>query len=264
MLSDAEADRIQRQLEHWLARMVGPDFIAQDPISVPHLFTDPIDIEIAGFLAATLAWGQRTTVLRSCHRLMAAMDHAPADFVQHASDSDLARLDGFVHRTFSSLDCQHFLRVLGVLYRERGGLRGVVCGAVQPNDLHIGAAWVALRREFVRVPGGRPQTLRHLPDVLRGSAAKRLNMWLRWLVRTPAASSGVDFGLWTDAIAPHQLICPLDVHVGRVARELGLLRRTQDDWRAALELTATLRQLCPHDPVRYDLALFGMGVAARR
>jgi uncharacterized protein (TIGR02757 family) len=187
---------------------------------------------------------------------MARMDFAPHDFVLHATATDLEKLDGFIHRTFNATDARYFVRTLQQLYRDAGGMEQVFCNAVQPTDADISNGLVALRTRFFATRGLQARTRKHFPDVLRKSSAKRLNMFLRWMVRQDHA--GVDFGLWR-GVRPSQLLCPLDVHSGRVARALGLLHRKQDDFAAVLELTAALRLLDPHDPIRYDIALFGLG-----
>lgn len=248
------------ELKVWLdeavARFNQPAFIEADPISIPHLFTKKEDIEIAAFIAATLAWGQRKTVLNNATNLMARMDMAPHDFVLHATPADLKKMDGFVHRTFNSTDARYFVRALQHIYRKAGGMEAVFANAVEPDDQDIRNGLVALRAAFLKPRGVQARTIKHFSDVTRGSSAKRLNMFLRWMVRRDNA--GVDFGLWR-GVQPAQLLCPLDVHTGRVARVLGLLQRKQDDFAAVLELTAALRQLDAADPIRYDIALFGLG-----
>lgn len=229
-----------------------PGFIPSDPVSIPHLFTKAADIEISGFLAATLAWGQRVTILHNCRRLLKWMDHAPHEFILHFTESDLRPFEQFVHRTFQPADCLFYLRRLQELYRGGAGLRDLFSRHPEGMATTISLAGA---RFFESSPPAR--TRKHFPDPLRGSAAKRINMFLRWMVRNKA--SGVDFGIWTQ-LSPSELICPLDVHSGRIARKLGLLRRKQNDWKAAEELTRKLRKLNPDDPVRYDFALFGLGV----
>lgn len=244
-------------LDARFARYHRPGFVEEDPVQIPHLFLAKEDIEIAGFFAATLAWGRRPLILRSARRLMALMDDAPFGFVRGASEGELARLDGFVHRTFNGTDARHFVRALRMIYAQYGGLEGIFSESVSPEAPHPGAGLVRLREVFFNLPDAPKRTGKHVSNILAGSAAKRLNMYLRWMCRS--SGGGVDFGLWARP-APRQLVCPLDVHTGRVARALGLLERKSNDWKAALELTENLRAYCPEDPVRYDLALFGMGV----
>ena len=228
-----------------------PLFIPPDPVSIPHLFTLKEDIEISGFLVATFAWGRRPGILKSGLRLMELMDHAPFEFVMQAHTADYRRFKRFVHRTFNGEDTIYFLKALKRIYQHHGGLEAIFSG---PGDLSekIHAA----RKLFLSFKAPE-RTGKHFSDPLSNSAAKRINMFLRWMVRSDRR--GVDFGIWK-SISPSELYCPLDVHSGRVARQLGLLNRTQNDWKAVAELTANLRLLDPLDPVRYDFALFGLGV----
>lgn len=251
-LLDEAAERYER-----------PDFLEEDPLGIPHRYSAPEDIAVAGFLAATLAWGNRKSILRSCRDLLDRMDDSPAAFIREAQPADLKVLDGFVHRTFQSEDARRFVRCLQSLERD-GGLEGVFAHAVasaprmegHPGVPDLGAALHGFKaRFFADEPPGR--TVKHVADPAKGSAAKRLCMYLRWMVRS--GHRGVDFGLWT-GISPSVLRLPLDVHTAGVSRALGLLGRKADDWRAVEEVTSVLRWLDPDDPVRYDFALFGMGV----
>lgn len=230
-----------------------PEFIATDPIQVPHAFSRREDIEIAGFLTATIAWGNRTTIIRNAFRLMDLMGNAPHDFVMTHTPQDLERLDSFVHRTFNGSDLRTFVSGLRHLYTHHGGPEAVFVAHRSQDSLQ--PAIHEFRKRFFEVPH-QPRTQKHLSDPARQSAAKRINMFLRWMVRRDA--NGVDFGLWTQ-IPPSMLSCPLDVHSGNVARELGLLSRHQNDARALAELDTALRKLDAHDPVKYDFALFGLG-----
>lgn len=228
-------------------------FIDSDPIAIPHRFSAREDIEIAAFLTATIAWGQRKSILQNARRLMQLMDQAPAQFIRQHQAGDREALRGFVHRTFQYADLEFFLRALQHLYRSGGGLQAAFSGAPEEGAmLRISR----FREKFLALPH-LPRSEKHLANPQTGSSAKRLNMFLRWMVRSSAA--GVDFGLWQDW-RPGQLSCPLDVHSGRVARALGLLERAANDARAVAELDQALRQLDPHDPVRFDFALFGLGV----
>ena len=249
---DEAADRFER-----------PDFLADDPLGIPHEYSDPEDIAIAGFLAATMAWGNRKSIIRSCRDLLDRMDCAPADFIRHAEEEDLAGLNGFVHRTYQAADAQKFVLCLRSL-EEDGGLQGAFEKAFKgapdvpgcPGVPDAGWALNAFKSRFFRDhEAGR--TNKHVADPLKGSAAKRLCMYLRWMARP--AERGVDFGLWA-GIQPSALRLPLDVHTGNVAREMGLLQRKASDWRSVEEVTDILRILDPVDPVRYDFALFGLGV----
>jgi uncharacterized protein (TIGR02757 family) len=233
-----------------------PVFIESDPISIPHLFQRKEDIEIASFLTATIAWGQRATIIRNARQLMLMMDDSPFDFITDATSADLKRFSVFVHRTFNGKDLIFFIQSLQNIYRNHGGLEKLFTKAVEPTGTDVKDSLQQFRRVFFSIP--YPQhAVRHVADVRAGSAAKRLNMFLRWMVRDD--KRGVDFGIW-QGISMHQLYCPLDVHSGQVARKLGLLNRTQNDWKAVDELTNTLRIFDTADPVKYDFALFGLGI----
>lgn len=235
-----------------------PGFIVDDPVSIPHQFSEKEDIEISGFLSALIAWGQRKTIIQNARSLMERMDQAPFQYVMQAEDSDLARLEGFVHRTFNAVDARALVLSLRRVYTDHGGLEGIFTEGIQPQDETVFAAIVRARMRLVERLGFPGRTHKHVANPSTGSSAKRINMYLRWMVRRDGG--GVDFGLWS-GIDPGQLICPLDVHTGKVARQLGLLQRKQNDWKAAVELTRTLRQFCLKDPVRYDFSLFGLGVS---
>lgn len=229
-------------------------FIHTVPIQIPKLFEEKEDIEISGFMAASLAWGQRPTIIKKCKELMQYMDYAPYDFVMHAPESAFERFRPFKHRTFNGYDCCYFLQALAHIYREMGGLETVFSQAwLQYGDmLEVLRCWY---KAFTSLPA-EPRVLRHIACVDKGSAAKRINMFLRWMVRKD--HSGIDFGLWK-TIPASALLIPLDLHTGNVSRQLGLLTRPQNDIRAVGELTARLREFDPLDPVRYDFALFGLG-----
>ncbi|TVQ19571.1 MAG: TIGR02757 family protein [Bacteroidetes bacterium] len=229
-------------------------FIESDPISVPHLFSLKEDIEIAGFLAASIAWGSRVSIVKNGMRLMELMGNAPFDFVMSHNEDDLERLEGFVHRTFNVIDLTFFVKALRQIYAHHGGMEQVFTENCTPDSTQ--AAIHAFKKIFF-APPHPARTQKHISDPLKGSAAKRINMFLRWMIRRD--NKGVDFGLWKD-ISPAILSCPLDVHSGNVARKLGLLTRKQSDARAVAELDAQLRLLDSTDPVKYDFALFGLGV----
>ena len=231
-----------------------PGFLKTDPIQVPHGFDQKEDIEVSGFLTATIAWGNRLSIIRSARGMMELMDQAPYDFVMNATDAELERLEGFVHRTFNALDLRCFILGLRHLYLEHGGMEKVFTLHARPEGLQH--AITRVRAHFFELPHPK-RSEKHFSDPSRGSAAKRINMFLRWMVRP--ADTGVDFGIWKE-LEPSQLSCPLDVHSGKVARSLGLLKRKQNDARAVAELDAALRRLDPLDPVKYDFALFGLGV----
>jgi uncharacterized protein (TIGR02757 family) len=229
-------------------------FLEFDPIQLPHRFTKKSDIEIAGLFAALFAWGQRKTIIHKGNELLARMDNSPADFVCHATAADLKHLDGFVHRTFNELDIKSLVLALQDVLKDRESLEDLFLVNDDRKNLKNGLA--NFRNQLIAV-GLPKRTWRHLPDPFNKSAAKRLNMYLRWMVRT--GSPGIDLGIWT-AISPAVLSCPLDVHSGRVARSLRMLKRPQNDWQAVEELDENLRMLDPSDPVKYDFALFGLGV----
>jgi uncharacterized protein (TIGR02757 family) len=229
-------------------------FIATDPVSIPHRFSRKEDIEIAGFLSATLAWGQRVTIINNAEKLLSLMNSLPYDFIMNFRESDLEFFRGFVHRTFNYSDLCTFFFALKNIYQNHGGIEKVFTTGISKGGMDIAIAH--FRHTFLEVDHER-RSRKHISNPLSGSSSKRINMYLRWLVRKD--ESGVDFGLWK-GIRSDQLICPLDVHSGRVARKLGLLGRKQDDWKAAEELTEKLRQFDPSDPVKYDFALFGLGV----
>jgi len=235
-----------------------PDFLPDDPLSIPHRYTDRSDVEVAAFFAASLAWGNRVSILKSLDALMERMDHAPGSFVAGHEPSDLKVFDGFVHRTFQAEDARGFVRALSELTVEHGSLeRAILVGWPRP-DRPEGTrdALSAFHRAFVTQRGVAPRSKKHVANPAAGSAAKRLNMFLRWMVRPSA--KGVDLGLWKE-ISPAALHIPLDVHTSNVGRKLGLLKRKSNDWRAVEELTASLRLIDPVDPVRLDFALFGLG-----
>ncbi len=231
-----------------------PGFIDTDPIKIPHKFSKKEDIEISGFLTATIAWGNRKSILTNASRLMDLLDNAPHDFVMNHEKEDLSSLESFVHRTFNGIDLQFFITALRNIYLNHGGMEKVFTAHALKNDMQ--PAIHEFRKIFFE-PVHPERTLKHISDPYRNSAAKRINMFLRWMVRKDNA--GVDFGIWTK-INASQLSCPLDIHSGNTARKLGLLFRKQNDARALQELDASLRKMDPLDPVKYDFALFGLGV----
>jgi uncharacterized protein (TIGR02757 family) len=230
-----------------------PSFIGSDPISIPHRYSDKGDIEIAGFLAATIAWGNRKMILRNSVRMMEILEDSPFEFIVNSSDCELDQAVRFVHRTFNSADLAYFLKALRHIYRNRGGLEAIF--KTQKTVDSLQPAIHELHRIFFELPHEK-RTERHVSDPYKGSAAKKINMFLRWMVRRD--KKGVDFGIWR-SISPSILSCPLDVHSGNVARKLGLLKRNQNDAKAVTELDKVLRSFDDKDPVRYDFALFGLG-----
>ena len=248
----------KHELKDFLDEKVGlynnPKFIASDPIQIPHLFSKKEDIEISGFLTATIAWGNRTMIIRNSIKLMELLDNSPHDFILHHQEKDLLRFDNFVHRTFNSIDAVQFIKSLQHLYTVHNGLEEAL--AVRPGESDYKNAISKFKKTFFEIPH-QARTQKHVSDPLKGSAAKRIHMFLRWMVRND--SHGVDFGIWRTHNPAH-LSCPLDVHSGNIARKLGLITRKQNDWKALHELDLNLRNLDAKDPSKYDFALFGLGV----
>jgi uncharacterized protein (TIGR02757 family) len=241
-------------LDDKVAQYNNPTFIELDPIQIPHSYTRKEDIEISGFLAATISWGNRTSIVKNAKRMLAYMGESPHDFIRNHNEHQLKKMDGFVHRTFNSSDLLTFIEGLKHLYKDKDGLEGIFV-KYQTHD-SLQPAIHELKKEFFNIPH-LERTRKHLPDPMTGSAAKKINMYLRWMIRQDNA--GVDFGIWKN-VPQSILSCPLDVHSGNVARKLGLLFRKQNDAKAVQELDGVLRQLDCNDPVKYDFALFGLGV----
>lgn len=231
-----------------------PSFIEADPLSIPHRFSLKEDIEIAGFLAATIAWGNRKSIVANANRMMHLMDDSPYDFVMEHRPNDLKRLKGFVHRTFNDVDLKYFIQALRHIYSQHGGLEQAFSTGLQHYH-NLQHSISNFKRLFFEMEHPE-RTRKHLSDPLTGSSAKRINMYLRWMVRQD--KKGVDFGIWK-SISPSALSIPLDVHTGNVSRKLGLLQRKQSDSKAVAELDEALRKMDPVDPVKYDFALFGLG-----
>ncbi len=234
-----------------------PGVIENDPIVIPHSFSKRQDIEITGFWAAVLAWGQRITIINKCRELFAMMDDAPHDFVLNHSENDLKALERFKHRTFNATDTLYFVEFLKQFYQRHDSLEEAFIARQDREGLTTETGLIGFHELFFELPDAHQRTRQHIATPARKSACKRLNMFLRWMVRQD--DCGVDFGIWKN-IKPSQLVCPCDIHVDRVARKLGLIHRKQTDWQPALELTEGLRSLDPADPVKYDFALFGLGV----
>ncbi|HEY4540139.1 MAG TPA: TIGR02757 family protein [Faecalibacter sp.] len=230
------------------------EFIDTDPVQIPHLFHLKEDQEIAGFLASTIAWGNRKMIINNAHKMMNLMGNSPFDFVMNHSNHDLDKFDGFVHRTFNAEDFKYFVISLKNIYQNHDGLEGVFTKYQSEDSMQ--EAISKLKTIFFEIDP-LERTKKHVSDPLNNSAAKRINMFLRWMVRNDA--NGVDLGLWK-SISTSKLSCPLDVHSGNVARKLGLLKRKQNDAKALKELDIQLRILDANDPVKYDFALFGLGV----
>ena len=232
-----------------------PDFVTSDPIQVPHSFSSKEDIEIAAFLSSAIAWGQRKTIIKNAFRWMTLMDNKPYDFITNTTESDLEVFNSFVHRTFNATDCKFFIRSLQNIYKNHGGLEKVFTDGYQKDET-IKSALAHFREVFLEIDH-EPRSEKHLSNVLKNSSAKRLNMFLMWMVRNDGR--GVHFGLWKD-IHTKDLKLPLDVHTGNVGRNLGLTSRKQNDWKTVETITEKLCELDPNDPVKYDFALFGLGV----
>ena len=231
-----------------------PKFIESDPIQIPHQFNKKEDIEISAFLTATIAWGNRKSIINNAKQMMELLDNSPYDFVLNHSETDLEKLLLFVHRTFNGDDFIQFITSLQHIYKNHGGLESVF--SKQTENDSVQSSISKFKSVFFEIEHLQ-RTQKHISDPLKNSAAKRLNMFLRWMVRND--KTGVDFGIWK-SLSPAQLSCPLDVHSGNVARKLGLLKRKQNDAKALLELDIALRKLDAIDPVKYDFALFGLGV----
>lgn len=227
------------------------DFITHDPIQIPHQFSKKEDIEIAAFLSASIAWGNRVSILKSAQKMMDIMDNSPYDFVLNHQLKDFKNFKGFVHRTFNEQDLKYFVRALENIYKNHGGLDKLFSS----DKISLQERIHQFKKTFFELDHP-PRTQKHVSDPLKGSAAKRINMFLRWMVRS--GEKGVDFGIWKN-ISSSELSIPLDVHTGNVARKLGLLKRKQNDAKTLLELDTKLRKFDPNDPVKYDFALFGLG-----
>ncbi len=230
-----------------------PNFIESDPIQIPHRYKVKEDIEISGFLAATIAWGNRKMIINSATKMMDAMGNNPYDFVMNATNNQIDSIDNIVHRTFNSEDFRYFIKSLRNIYQNHGGLENVFAAN---NSINLQNRISAFKQIFFEIDHPL-RTTKHISDPLKGSSSKRINMFLRWVSRND--KKGVDFGIWK-SISPSELSCPLDVHSGNVARTLGILNRKQNDQKALQELDEALRKFDSKDPVKYDFALFGLGV----
>jgi uncharacterized protein (TIGR02757 family) len=232
-----------------------PEFITKDPISIPRRFKKKQDIEISGLFAAVLAWGQRVTIINKTNELLGWMGNSPHDFLLHHTSKDLKRFEKFKHRTFNGTDTLYFIEFLSRYYKKHESLEQAFI--LNSKDDNVESGIIAFHKLFFSLEDHPTRTRKHISTPERKSACKRINMYLRWMVRND--TKGVDFGIW-NTIRPSQLICPCDVHVERVARKLKLIRRKQLDWQTAVELSKNLRLLDPLDPVKYDFALFGLGI----
>ena len=245
---------LKEYLDEKVTQYNSPNFIESDPIQIPHQYDLKEDIEISGFLTATIAWGNRTMIIKNGHKMMQMMGNSPYDFVMSYNETQLKLLDGFVHRTFNSVDFGFFIKALNHIYTNHGGMEKVF--SLHQSTGSILPAITEFKRLFFSVE--HPiRTTKHVSDPAKGSSSKRINMMLRWFCRQD--NHGVDFGIWKN-ISPTILSCPLDVHSGNVARQFDLLTRKQNDVKALNELDSNLRLLDANDPVKYDFALFGLGV----
>ena len=250
-----ETTELKELLEHLHDKYNNADFIAGDPISIPHSFSGRDDIEISGFLASTIAWGNRKAIVKSARRMVECMDGQPYDFTLNASDAELSKLHSFVHRTFNGTDFETFVRCIRALYAKYGGIgRFFETRYAELGDMR--GVLSAFRSECFAASNW-PHCEKHVSSIDNGAACKRLNMYIRWMVRRDCR--GVDFGLW-NSIPASALYLPLDVHSGNMGRALGLLTRKQSDWKAVEQITASLRAFDADDPVKYDFSLFGAGI----
>ncbi len=249
-------EEVRKHLDKAVGLYNHVDFIENDPIQIPHRFSRKEDIEIAGFLSASIAWGQRKSIIKNANLLMDLMDNSPYQFLME--EKEFVRFNRFVHRTFNGIDCLFFLNSLKNIYQNYGGLEQVFTDGFQKNETIFGALH-HFRNLFLNMPH-EARSRKHLSDVTTNSAAKRLNMFLRWMVRKDEQE--VDFGLWKN-MPMSALMLPLDVHTGDVGRALGLISRKQNDWKTVEEITAILRTFDAQDPIKYDFALFGMGIEAQ-
>jgi uncharacterized protein (TIGR02757 family) len=256
-MQEAQTEKLRNFLDRKYLEYDQPSFINDDPISIPHMFSKKQDIEIAGLFASIFAWGNRTTIIQKSRELMELMHMSPHDFCLNHNDSDLKNLQNFKHRTFNLTDLLYFIDFFHHHYSRHSSLEQAFTRSMNHADSDVENALNGFHDYFISLEHFPPRTVKHIAAPRRKSTCKRLNMFLRWMVRKDAR--GVDFGIWED-IRSHQLICPIDLHVARVAKKFQLLKRKQIDWDAAVELTTALRRLDAMDPVKYDFALFGLGV----
>lgn len=254
ILAEIEEVDLKTFLDEKVLKYNQPFFIESDPIQVPKMFSGKENIEIAAFLTATISWGNRLSIIKNATKLMGLMENEPHDFVLNASSSELAGLNDFVHRTFNGRDCIYFIQSLRNIYQNHDGLQSVFETGFRKEN-NVKSALTEFYKVFFEISGERSR--KHISNVEKGASAKRLNMFLRWLVRND--KSKVDFGLWT-GIPQSALLLPLDVHTGNVARKLGILQRKSNDWKAVEEVSKSLQNFDSTDPIKYDFALFGLGV----
>lgn len=253
--------KLKEILDEAVERYNQPNFIKDDPISIPHQFTKKQDIEIMGFWISMIAFGRRNMIIKNGNRLIELMDGAPHDFILNHQEKDRKPFLEFKHRTFQPIDALYFLEFFQQYYQKNESLVHAFSDYLKEDSEDIEEALIGFHNQFFDSELAPDRTRKHVPTPKRKSGCKRINMFLRWMVRND--KKGVDFGIWSDKISPSQLLIPLDVHVDRVARSFGLLERKQTDWKSVKELTNNLKQLDPTDPVKYDYALFGLGVDSK-
>ena len=244
---------LDKQYEQWNHL----NFIENDPIAIPHQFSKKEDIEISAFFTALIAWGNRKSIIKSANTLMQLMDYQPFEFIIQHQELDLIKLERFVHRTFNSTDLISLIGFIQLLYTQMGGLENGFSMHLSRDDSSVEKALIGFKELYVNSEYHIQRTEKHIASPISGSACKRLNMFLRWMVRTD--NKGIDFGIWK-SIQPSQLVCPLDVHVIRQAQKLQLINTDKSNWNNAIELTNILKKYCKEDPVKYDYALFGLGI----
>lgn len=252
-----ETEWLYELLERKYHQFNQPDFIEEDPVTIPHRFTRKEDIEISGFFAAILAWGQRKTIINKCTRLFELMDNSPFDFIINHKEADLRLFQNFKHRTFNDTDTLYFIEALRNIYLTHGGLEQAFTSGLSSEDASVKNALIKFKKIFFSLDDYPERTQKHVSSPTRNSACKRINMYLRWMVRKD--NKGVDFGIW-NGIKPSQLICPCDIHVERTAKLLGLTNMEKPNWKMAEQITQNLKSFDPNDPVKYDFALFGLGI----
>jgi len=252
-----KSQQLKSYLDSCVKKFNTSQFIENDPISIPHQFSKLQDIEITAFWVAMLAWGQRVTIINKAKELIQLMDNAPHDFILNHKEKDRKRFLNFKHRTFQATDTLYFLEFFQNFYQKNKSLETAFSQHLSSDSEHVGDALKGFHELFFDLENAPQRTRKHVSTPIRKSACKRLNMFLRWMVRQD--TQGVDFGIWKK-IKPSQLLIPMDVHVDRIARRHGLLKRKQTDWLSVLELTNNLKKFDSYDPVKYDFALFGIGV----
>ena len=257
ILNDKKFETLKSELDQLVDRFNAPGFIENDPISIPHQFSLKQDIEIMGFWTAILAWGKRSVIINKAKEIISLMDGSPYDFILNHKESDRSLFSNFKHRTFQYTDSLYFLDFLQRHYKKHNSLEDAFLLNWSEKDKDVENALIGFNRYFFNTDYAPQRTRKHIASPLKKSTCKRLNMFLRWMVRKD--NKGVDFGIW-ESIKMHQLCLPLDVHVQYSARRLGLLTRMQNDWLAAKQLSAKMRQFDPGDPAKYDFALFGLGL----